>query len=332
MLPNVWEADVSTRLHLAITGGYEPAFDRDLARCVVYGDLVRLVRSRGVKVPTHASAEELPVDLRGYMVGLALHGQWIRSGRRVVRLDADAVEKLATAEPADPSMVPRIGPESVTIVEFDPHALLTWERSYGPTLPYVGAYLAPDLIDGFTGGYMYGALDPTDGVVMGSNTIRLQHPGDEGGDRGDALDTLLWNLCAALADRRISHVVEFPRASVEGRRAKKRGVSLRRLVLADDLRGVWVTRTIGPPAVLTPAEHIERGPVAVHVCHAHTARRWVVDAPVADLERDADGFTVQRKNAAGRVLYAARVPVKEHVRGTGTGARVERVVTPRMRP
>jgi hypothetical protein len=326
VLPDVREADVTTRLHQSITGGYEPAFDRDLARCVTYADLVRLVRSRGVKVPMHGSAEELPDDLRGYMVGLALHGQWIRSGRRVVRLDAAAVEKLATAPPADASIVPRIGDESVTIVEFDPHSSLTWERSYGPTIPYVGAYLAPDLVDGHVGGYMFAALEANgDGIVMGSNTIRLQAPATDDGT--DALDVLLWNLCAALADRRISHVVEFPRASVEGRRAKKRGVSLRRLVLADDLRGVWVTRKIGPPAVLAPAESIERGPVAVHVCHAHTARRWVVDAPVEQLERDADGFTVQRKNAGGRLLYAARVPVREHVRGTATGARVERVTT-----
>lgn len=312
-------------LHRAVPDVYPPSALRDIAACRTYDDAAAFV----IRQLQRVGVNQARLDGAGGMaLGVYLHARWIRDGRHVVRVAHEVIGRLLDLEPAAEVRPP----PGVIIIEHAPHPRLTYTQGMlgidvqnattaamepNRPYPYVGCFLVPEpSTHGVT------QLVAFDGP--GGELAMLQATTEVRPDGGDDQDRFVWNLLAALGDRRLSHVVELPRHSIERQRAARHGARVRRLVLTDDLRGVWVTRKIGPPAHPTPAANIDRGPVAVHVCHAHTARRWMRAPPEDAVERDADGQSIRRV-VGDAVYYAVQVPVREHVRGSVEGVRVEKV-------
>lgn len=319
-------------LHQVFAAGM-PTLERELLQARTEQDLRDIGGRHRIRAIVTGPGEG-DASVLGWLSTATLHADWLRGGRKVLRLDHAAIDALLSVPPADAPLAPLT---NTVIVEWDPHPRLVTHKADGGG-PYLGVYLAHainDAVEGSKlpatriGGAMWGAMsDGPNGepaVTLSGNIYFVTHPLDPNGGSPEPVHLLLWNLHAAMLDRRISHVVEFPRGSVARRKGQKNRLHLRRLVLTPDYRGVWETHKIGPPA----SASVETGrTVTEHLCHAHTARRWTRAAPADTIERDADGFCVTRKARGDGLLYLARVSVKEHVRGKGRGApAVVRVTT-----
>lgn len=301
-----------TLLPDALTRGMN--IDAALMACRTREDCARTVLERVPQADAHNAAH-----------ALYAHWQWLRQGRRIYVLDAGTIDALLSAPLA--VSVPPIA--HAMVVQWAPHPRLDWKHSRFP-MPYAGAWLTPPVLphegpptDGGIGAYTP-AGDAGDGsIAAGSVACALEYPGRIDCDN---LDVLIWTFLAALADPRVSQVVTFPRGSVAARKAEKSRTFLRKLQLTPDAQGVWATQRIGPPL---PKVHVEeRAAPGAHVVPVHTARYWVsrLTHPDAVAEVGEDGAPILRNGKSGP-LVAVRLPVREHVRGSGEcAAKITRVV------
>lgn len=280
--------------------------------------LVRACLQAKTDEDTHAILTRLAAAVPGQDPEFAVYpaasvSAWVASGSHVLDITTESVDALLAVDP--PATCPPL--ERAFAVEIPPHPRLVWP-SVGPI---TGAYLLPA---GFlrppgpagVGRFLFGGTEFDGRAHFFQGDLWRIEPEALATDRTDYadLDRLIWALCCALADKRISAVTEFPRHSIRRQRLQVGGARyIRRLVLTPDALGVWVRTKIGD--AVHPASPETRAPVSMHLVHPHLARYWVREAKPADVELDADGRPLTRPGKDGPLVAVRRERVA-HVRGS----------------
>lgn len=264
------------------------------------------------RIVARMAAESPPQPTRdaGHYPAAAFAG-WVACGSQVIDVTPESVDALLGAEA--PDTCPPL--EETIVVNLPRHPRLVWEK----VGPITGAYLLPaDYVlrvgPSGVGRYLFGGDSPNGDGYKASDLWHIEP--EHMSKRTDYcdLDRLIWALCCALADKRISAVTEFPRHSIRRQRLQVGGARyIRRLVLTPDALGVWVRTKIGD--AVHPASPETRAPVSMHLVHPHLARYWVREAKPADVELDENGRPLTRPGKDGPLVAVRRERVA-HVRGS----------------